>query len=272
MNNIKYINDNVYYRNSEINQPAVVYSDISKVAVHDTARLHSLKFCLSGIEIYRINGQDKVLKPGQFILVNPEQSFKITADKKNTKGICLFFNQNQDQYKEIIFENKVYNIEDFKFISNNIDYLNKKYLKKYKDGINDNEIHKVLEQIVSNNNIHRFEKQTLDMKNEDIKTDISYRLFRAKDYIDNNLYKSLTIEDIAGEAFLSKFHFIRLFKKLFGITPYKYLLEKRLDEAVNLLCSHSVSEVAAMLNFTDRSALSNAIKRKYKKSPRDLIS
>ena len=106
------------------------------------------------------------------------------------------------------------------------------------------------------------------MKNENIKTDISYRLFRAKEFIDSNLYSPLTIDDIAEEAFLSKYHFIRLFKKLFGKTPYNYLITRRLEEAVKLLRNHSVTEVAEMLNFTDRSALSNAIKKYFNKSPK----
>ena len=102
----------------------------------DTAKLHSLKLCVTGKEIYRINGQDKILKPGQFILVNPEQSFKITADQKNTKGICLFFNQNRDLYKQIIFENRIYDINDYKYLSKKLKFLNSYYLEKLKNGIN----------------------------------------------------------------------------------------------------------------------------------------
>jgi len=60
---------------------------------------------------------------------------------------------------------------------------------------------------------------------------------RSKKFIDDNFSDNIDLNDIAGEAFFSKFHYIRLFKKCYGVTPYQYLIEVRIANAKKLLKS-----------------------------------
>ena len=57
------------------------------------------------------------------------------------------------------------------------------------------------------------------------------RIVQAKLYIDKNYSENIDLENIAGEANFSKFHFIRQFKKIYGKTPYKYLMHTRIEKA-----------------------------------------
>ncbi len=66
------------------------------------------------------------------------------------------------------------------------------------------------------------------------------QVIRAKKFIDNNFSKGINLNDIAGEAFLSKFHFIRLFKTYYGVTPYQHLMRVRVAEAKKMLQSGMV--------------------------------
>jgi AraC-like DNA-binding protein len=64
---------------------------------------------------------------------------------------------------------------------------------------------------------------------------LSSQVIRAKLFIDKHFADNLNLDHIAVEAFFSKFHFIRLFKKHYGRTPHQYLKEVRIAKAKTLL-------------------------------------
>lgn len=57
----------------------------------------------------------------------------------------------------------------------------------------------------------------------------------AKQYMDKHYAEAISIDDLAHEASLSKFHFQRLFKEKYGLTPIRYLQFLRIDRAKKLL-------------------------------------
>jgi len=61
------------------------------------------------------------------------------------------------------------------------------------------------------------------------------RIVQAKLYIDAHFHDPIDLDNIADEAFFSKFHFIRLFRKAYGYTPHQYLTKVRINEARELL-------------------------------------
>jgi len=76
------------------------------------------------------------------------------------------------------------------------------------------------------------------------------QIIRSKKFIDNNFANNINLDDIAGEAFFSKFHFIRLFKRYYGVTPHQYLIRVRVAGAKKLLQSGmSISDVCYEIGF-----------------------
>ena len=61
------------------------------------------------------------------------------------------------------------------------------------------------------------------------------RIVYAKLFIDAHFAENIDLNNIAGEAFFSKFHFIRLFSDIYKKTPHQYLSETRIDRAKQLL-------------------------------------
>jgi AraC-like DNA-binding protein len=61
------------------------------------------------------------------------------------------------------------------------------------------------------------------------------RLVQAKLFIDKNYHDAIDLNDIADEAYFSKYHFIRLFKHIYGKTPHQYLIKVRVENARLLL-------------------------------------
>jgi AraC-like DNA-binding protein len=76
------------------------------------------------------------------------------------------------------------------------------------------------------------------------------QVIQAKHFIDKHFADNINLNHIAEKAFLSKFHFIRLFKSCYGSTPYQYLTSVRIENAKRLLKSDSaISETCFAVGF-----------------------
>lgn len=89
------------------------------------------------------------------------------------------------------------------------------------------------------------------------------RLCRARDFMHDRASAPLTVEEMAAEACLSPFHFMRTFKRAFGVPPHRYLLDLRLERARTLMPTLLLSEVAKETGFADLSAFSKAFRARY---------
>ena len=80
---------------------------------------------------------------------------------------------------------------------------------------------------------------------------------------------SLTIEQAASHSNISAVYFRRLFKNSYGISPLKYLISLRIQNAKRLLASgyYRVCEVAAMTGFSDVKYFSAVFKKETGKTP-----
>jgi AraC family transcriptional regulator len=96
------------------------------------------------------------------------------------------------------------------------------------------------------------------------------RLSWGRDFIHSNYHRPITIEDMARAACLSKFHFIRLFHALEGVTPYRYLQQKRVAAAQRLLATTQLShvEIADRVGFDHRSTMFRHMRRETGRSGR----
>jgi AraC family transcriptional regulator len=81
------------------------------------------------------------------------------------------------------------------------------------------------------------------------------RLRRATEFVNEYLERDLSLADIAGAAGLSQFHFARAFKQTTGLTPHKYLTERRVERAKRLLAGGGLPlvEVASRSGFKNQS-------------------
>jgi len=88
------------------------------------------------------------------------------------------------------------------------------------------------------------------------------RIVQAKLFIDHNYSVNIDLDNIADEAFFSKFHFITQFKKIYNKTPHQYLIVVRIEKAMQLLrADFPVSEVCYAVGFESLSSFSGLFKR-----------
>ncbi|MCB1035929.1 MAG: AraC family transcriptional regulator [Acidobacteria bacterium] len=92
------------------------------------------------------------------------------------------------------------------------------------------------------------------------------RIHRAIDFILANLDRSHTLDDVARAAYVSPFHFHRLFRSIVGETPAQLTRRVRLERAISIL-SHDparpLTSVALDCGFASSSDFSRAFKKRY---------
>jgi AraC family transcriptional regulator len=71
------------------------------------------------------------------------------------------------------------------------------------------------------------------------------------DFIEENLCRQLTLEDLAALVHLSPFHFARCFKATMGLAPHQYVIARRIELAKRLLLTTTlnVAEIAWSIGY-----------------------
>jgi AraC-like DNA-binding protein len=100
------------------------------------------------------------------------------------------------------------------------------------------------------------------------KTYLYRRIVQAKLFIDNHYSEPIDLNILSSEATFSKFHFLRLFKEIYGMTPYVYLKKIRIEKAKELLSQDvSVEEVCFHIGFDSVTSFTTLFKRQVGATP-----
>ncbi|MGB6219763.1 helix-turn-helix domain-containing protein [Haloferula sp.] len=102
-----------------------------------------------------------------------------------------------------------------------------------------------------------------DLSSSPDSSDELHQLSTVLDHIRDHLSEPLSIEDIASDTGLSVFQIGQRIKRLFGISPYQYIIRCRIDSARHLLANSErpLSEIALACGFSDQSAFTRQFKR-----------
>lgn len=94
-------------------------------------------------------------------------------------------------------------------------------------------------------------------------------LCRARDMLREVHDRSLSIRDVAREAAMSPFHFIRQFEAVFGETPHQFRIQSRLERAKQLLAlsDYSVTDVCMEVGFSSLGSFSALFARRFGTPP-----
>ncbi len=127
---------------------------------------------------------------------------------------------------------------------------------------------KETEQIMSDAAI-TFLKIVQQLKNNVKRNAVISNESRIKEMLDKCIYEKKSISDIAKELCISQPKLIKDFKLCYGITPYQYILERKMEIAANLLIdsSESIHDIALYLRFVDQPSFTNRFKKVMGISP-----
>ncbi|MDI1234149.1 MAG: helix-turn-helix transcriptional regulator [bacterium] len=256
----------------------------------------SIKYVHLGSENYKVNGHKYKVNQGEYILGNSfSEGAVIIGSNELVKGVCI--NINSDILSEVVasfcqpdanisdigldkffttsdfYENK-YNSSDTNLGSLLIqagDILNR---EPNSDHVFTKEFYYELCEKIVLDHLHLFSKIS---SISTVKSVTRKELFRkveiGKDCIDNSFFTGLSIGDVAKNAGLSEYHFFRLFKTIYKISPHQYIIKKRLEAAHLLLKigNFGITEAALNCGFSDVHSFSKSFKKHFGYSPSSLL-
>lgn len=266
-------------------------SNVSKFDNHVKFYNFSAKYVVFGDEYYTINGKKHKVSSGEYIVGNEFIDASIIIDSpKPVTGICIdiskekiseiidFSFEKNEQFKKFLFE-KEWVVNKYRTENTNLGYAMNQIALKIEDIINGknflgNEIfYTIAECIVKDQEKIFTQFKDLKAVKEETNGRLLNFIYDAKNFIDINFLENISLEEIALESKLSQYHFIRLFKKVFKITPYQYIIFKRLEHARKLLINgESIIEVAYLTGFSNPTNFSRAYKNYFGLSPKNDIS
>ena len=100
------------------------------------------------------------------------------------------------------------------------------------------------------------------------------KIHNSVEYLLKNYKKSdLSIKEIADKSFMSEVYFRKLFKKEYGISPQKYIVDLRIQNAVGLISTgyYSLKEIAYMSGYNDYKYFSVEFKKNMGVSPSEYV-
>jgi AraC family transcriptional regulator len=100
------------------------------------------------------------------------------------------------------------------------------------------------------------------------------QLRRSLEFIHANLAEDLSIEQLADQAYLSAFHFARLFRNTVGLTPHQYILQNRIERAKRLITKSSylnLTEIGLSVGFFDQAHFTKSFKRVVGTTPKAFL-
>lgn len=252
-------------------------TDLTRVSLHHHD-FYECYFFISGDVTYLIEGKTYFLKPGDIILINTNELHQAVISSKDIvyERIVLWMNKS--------FLKKLSNIEadltlcfeeqnkknvlrtDFETQKNVRSVINKIInLKQYK-GIGYDLLYTahITELMVYINNIAfmKDERLNVDIKKNNLIDGII-------EYINNHLEEDITVDELSEYFYLSKFHLSREFKKHTGTTIHRYIIQKKLIQAKELILGQMpVIDVYKQCGFGDYSNFFRAFKNEYGVTPK----
>lgn len=263
----------------------------------DPFRSFSIKYVSEGKEVYVVNGKRYEVKSKHYLLANTHSEGSVLVDSKAlVKGICI------DVSPSIITEvtcgiidpgllDTTIKIDTFLNSSSffeNVYPSGRTYLgiflEKYENEIitshQDNTTlsrefyFQIAERIIKDHIPVLKQLQNIKVVKPETRKLILYKLMCAKEIMDTGFLKTNYVGEIAKEIGFSEYHFFRLFKCAFGISPNKYIINKRMNYAMELLKNKDITvlDVALLCAFNDGFSFSKAFKKHFGISPSQIIT
>jgi AraC-like DNA-binding protein/mannose-6-phosphate isomerase-like protein (cupin superfamily) len=252
-------------------------TDLRSVNLHH----HDFYECylfISGNVTYLIEGKSYDLKAGDIMLINSRELHQAIINSRDVPYERIVLWINKTFLKELstaetdltfCFESsEKRNVlrADIEIQQNIKVQLNKLLnLEKYK-GIGKDLLYKayIIELMIHINNLLLNDKLnfTVDIKKSNLIDAII-------EYINNHIEEEITLDEIAEQFYLSKYHLSREFKKHTGTTIHRYMVQKKLIEAKELILKeYPINNVYRQCGFGDYSNFFRAFKNEYGVTPK----
>jgi AraC-like DNA-binding protein len=270
---------------SDAQENSLRLSEFDSFSGETSFRNLAAKFVVRGSETYILNGKKYRVNQGEYMIGNNDVLSEVIIREK-TIGLCLdISNQVITEILDTLYDNP--DLQEFmlsdKFLINKYNSQNSTLGHRLSElshvlvQPNSNNIlsseffYSIGESIVVDQTLIFEQFSKLNFKKQIVHEEIFRNLLAAKTFIDEFFLEDLNLDQLVHVSFISKYAFIRLFKTTFGISPYQYVVQKRLVYARNCLQNGMIiSDVAIKTGFADTPSFSKAFKKFFGIAPTKL--
>ncbi len=196
--------------------------------------LHTEKSSLSDIPLeYIVLGVDN-------LLLNFQESYSLTSNEQQIKLYEIMnFSKEKDLFLNY-FNNLINEIENKEF---NYEIICKS----------------ILNMLIT----HIIRSKTSILFIEESREKLNLECIKIKNYIDSHYSQNITLDFLSNLTYMNKFHLVHTFTKQIGLSPINYAINKRIQEAKNLLAttSYSIRDIASIVGFCNSSYFSQMFKK-----------
>ncbi len=261
-------------------------SEIKKIETEIAFKGIGIKYVASGEETYYANGKKFMVREGEYIIGNDfTKSIVQINQEKAVEGLCIdistqivsdvadYYDLHPANLKEFLLSDQFF-VNRYNVKNTSIGYSLSEINKKIKNGSFANELqeqelfYSLAESIITDQRFIFHHLNNLDFKKNVTNEEVFRSILLAKNFIDERITDNLSLDEISLKIGISKYHFIRVFKQAFGVSPYQYQKRKRLELAkIDLLNGNDILYTAYRYGFPDASSFSKAFKQQFGQSP-----
>jgi AraC-like DNA-binding protein len=276
------------YTDNERN--AIRFSNIKKLETACPFSGLGVKYVASGEEIYYANDKKYKVKVGEYIIGNEfTKSIVQINNNESVQGLCIdisseiisevaeFHDVNGTELKEFLLSDQFF-VNRYNIKNTTLGYSLVEINESIKTRIHDMQFLKeelfysLAESIITDQRFIFNHLNKMDFKKANTNEEVFRLLLKAKERLDLHAIKNLSLEEISSAAGISKYHFIRLFKNVFGLSPYQYQIRRRLENAkLEILKGVSILDTAFAYGYADLASFSKAFKQAFGQSPSQFI-
>ena len=238
----------------------ITYPDKDYYIKRDRCSNFILEYIVSGKGFIEIGGARYELTEGDVYLIPPGEAHEYGADKGNPYE-KIWINFSSDMFMTVLSKFLLAG----RFVFKNVPHLRESFNYLIETAENSEKAQFVQTELC---------KTVFSIFAELSKTSPA-ELFAGSDFeqrarkILGDAYSDVKVKDLAEKLCVSEAHLIKHFKAAYGITPYQFLLRKKLDAAKELLLTTNltVKEISIRLFFQNEHYFSNIFKEKIGISP-----
>ncbi len=251
----------------------------------------SIKVGWRGEENYYFRDGVRSISKGKYLVVNRHQEFECHFKSRDPiEAFCLYLGEDVieaawaklTQKEEVFLDdpNKKYGLTPhflekvFTLEENELGQYLAQLVPRLQSPFRQHELdfnliyHTLAEKLILSQEKINEQINRISASRQSTREELYRRLSLAHRYILGHFTTDIQLDQLAREAMLSKYHLLRAYKEVYGMTPYRHVLYLRLEKAKSMLKKdYSMEEIACAVGFCDRRSFTKTFRKMYEVAP-----